>query len=111
MKPPLQEYLRDWLVSSTRCFSVPSVRFARDLTLSPYDRAQRRRASKAAVWVVLERSGEFFLLAGMAPLRRRGLDGYHTIEVNALNGVASGFWLRDGPGEWRFVDGTQGPLV
>jgi len=98
----LDSVLRDWLESSSGFFIDSSIGFAEDLTGAPLGATGRRVALPTGEWVLLERGGEPFVLAGIAPRSVAGRQCFAIFEycINGQNRIS--FWEYVGPKEWAF---------
>jgi hypothetical protein len=103
----LDSYLRDWLENSSGFFIDSSVGFAEDLSGAPLGTAGRRAALPAGEWVLLERAGEPFVLAGIQPRSVAGRQCFAVFEycVNGQNRIS--FWEYAGPREWTFFSDSS----
>jgi hypothetical protein len=103
----LDAYLRDWLESSSGFFIDSSVGFAADLSGAPLGSTGRRVALPTGDWVLLEKGGEPFVLAGIEPRSVAGRQCFTILEycVNGQNRIS--FWEYVGPKSWAFFsDGS-----
>jgi hypothetical protein len=94
--------LRDWLESSSGFFIDSSVGFAEDLSNAPLGAAGRRAALPTGEWVLLEKGGKPFVLAGIEPRSIAGRRCFTVFEycVNGQNRIS--FWEYVGPRTWTF---------
>jgi hypothetical protein len=99
----LDAYLRDWLARSSGFFVDPSVGFAEDLSGAPIGAAARRAALPDGEWLMLEKGGQPFVLAGLERRRVNGHDCYVIFEYCITGDSRVSFWERAGPGDWDFV--------
>jgi hypothetical protein len=103
----LDSFLRDWLQSSSGFFIDSSIGFAEDLSGAPLGAQGRRAALPTGQWVLLERGGKPFVLAGIEPRSVAGRRCFTIFEycVNGQNRVS--FWECVGPSDWAFFsDGS-----
>jgi len=103
----LDSVLRDWLESSSGFFIDSSIGFAEDLSGAPLSPSGRRVTLPTGEWVLLERRGEPFVLAGIEPRSVAGRQCFTIFEycVNGQNRVS--FWEYVGPREWAFFSDSS----
>ena len=103
----LGSFLRDWLESSSGFFIDSSVGFAEDLNDAPLAPTSRRVALPEGEWLLLEKGGAPFVLAGIERRFVAGRSCFTILEycVNGDNRVS--FWECVGPRDWAFFsDGS-----
>ena len=98
----LDAYLRDWIESSSGFFIDSSVGFADDLSGAPLAAAGRRVALPTGEWLLLDKGGQPFVLAGIEHRSIAGRQCFAIFEycVNGQNRIS--FWECIGPREWAF---------
>ena len=103
----LDTVLRDWLESSSGFFIDSSIGFAEDLSGAPLGASGRRVALPSGEWLLLERGGVPFVLAGIEPRSVAGRQCFTIFEycVNGQNRVS--FWEYVGPKKWAFFSDSS----
>jgi hypothetical protein len=96
----LNPHLRDWLVHSSGFFVDGAVSFADDLSRAPLSGTGRRRALKAGEWVLLQKDGEPYVLAGIEHHCVAGRDCFTIIEHSVTGHSRVSFWECTGPSQW-----------
>ena len=102
----LDQRLRDWLANASGYFIDSSVDFADDLSGAPLGVAGRRLALPNAAWVLIEKDGQPFVLAGIQSRHPAGRECFTIFEhcVTGENRVSC--WNLTGA-EWSFFNDSS----
>ena len=99
----LEALLRDWLACASGFFIDASVGFADGLSNAPLSESGRRLALRDAAWVLLEKGGEPFVLAGIRDCDWSQHACFTVFEHCVTGDNRVSFWECSAPGEWRFL--------
>jgi hypothetical protein len=103
----LDAYLRDWIESSSGFFIDASVGFADGLNRAPLGALGRRAALPSGEWVLLDKGGEPFVLAGIEARSVAGRECFAIFEYCVTGQNRISFWEYVGPREWAFFSDSS----